>query len=60
MVCRARPSRSARVLSVANDYDGLQIGTLTEKRLSPEEARTMLAQTSGKRYDPRYWTPSLR
>ncbi len=42
----------ARVLSVANDYDGLQIGTLTEKRLSPEEARTMLAQTGGKRYDP--------
>ena len=43
----------ARILSVVNDYDGLQIGTLTEKRLSPEEARTMLAQTSGKRYDPR-------
>ena len=42
----------ARILSVVNDYDGLQIGTLTEKRLSPEEARAMLAQTSGKRYDP--------
>jgi response regulator RpfG family c-di-GMP phosphodiesterase len=42
----------ARILSVANDYDGLQIGTLTEKRLSPDEARSMLAQTRGKRYDP--------
>lgn len=42
----------ARILSVVNDYDGLQIGTLTEKRLSPEEALAMLAQTSGKRHDP--------
>ncbi|MDP1634993.1 MAG: HD domain-containing phosphohydrolase, partial [Gallionellaceae bacterium] len=43
----------ARILCVANDYDGLQIGTLTEKRMSPEEARAMLVQTRGKRYDPR-------
>lgn len=43
----------ARILSVVNDYDGLQIGTLTEKRLNQEEARAMLAQTRGKRYDPR-------
>ena len=42
----------ARILAVANDYDGLQIGTLTEKRLSPEQARAMLVQTRGKRYDP--------
>lgn len=42
----------ARILCVANDYDGLQIGTLTEKRMSPEEARSMLVQTRGKRYDP--------
>lgn len=42
----------ARILSVANDYDGLQIGTLTEKRMSQNEARAMLAQTRGKRYDP--------
>ena len=27
----------ARVLSVVNDYDGLQIGTLTEKRLGAED-----------------------
>ena len=42
----------ARILSVANDYDGLQIGTLTEKRMSQEEARNMLSQMRGKRYDP--------
>jgi len=42
----------ARILSVANDYDGLQIGTLTEKRLSQDEAQAMLAKTRGKRYDP--------
>ena len=42
----------ARILSVANDYDGLQIGTLTEKRLSADQARAMLVQTRGKRYDP--------
>ncbi len=41
----------ARILSVANDYDGLQIGTLAEKRLSPDEARAMLAQSRGKAYD---------
>jgi len=43
----------ARILSVVNDYDGLQIGTLTERRQSAEEARATLAQTRGKRYDPR-------
>ncbi|MBI5901298.1 MAG: response regulator [Rhodocyclales bacterium] len=42
----------ARILAVANDYDGLQIGTLAEKRLSPDEARAMLAPSAGKRYDP--------
>lgn len=43
----------ARILAVANDYDGLQIGTLTEKRMSPDGARALLAQGRGKRYDPR-------
>lgn len=42
----------ARILSVANDYDGLQIGTLTDKRLGPDNARAVLAQARGKRYDP--------
>lgn len=42
----------ARILSVVNDYDGLQIGTLSEKRMSPDEARAMIVQSRGKRYDP--------
>ncbi|WP_310450115.1 HD domain-containing phosphohydrolase [Sulfuritalea sp.] len=42
----------ARILSVVNDYDGMQIGSLSEKRASQEDARAMLAQGRGKRYDP--------
>ena len=42
----------ARILSIANDYDGLQIGTLAEKRLNAEEAKALIAQSKGKRYDP--------
>lgn len=42
----------ARLLSVVNDYDGLQIGTLAEKRMSADEAKATLVQSRGKRYDP--------
>jgi len=42
----------ARILSVVNDYDGLQIGSLAEKRLGSEEAKAMIVQSRGKRYDP--------
>ncbi len=42
----------ARLLSVVNDYDGLQIGTLAEKHMSADEAKAMLVQSRGKRYDP--------
>jgi HD-GYP domain-containing protein (c-di-GMP phosphodiesterase class II) len=42
----------ARILSVVNDYDGLQIGTLAEKRMSPDEAKAMLVQSRGRRHDP--------
>lgn len=42
----------ARILALANDYDGLQIGSLGPKRLSAEEARAFIQQSSGKRYDP--------
>ena len=35
-----------------NDYDGLQIGTLSEKRMNPDEAKALLVQSRGKRYDP--------
>ena len=42
----------ARILSVVNDYDGLQIGSLAEKRMSSDDAKTMLFKARGKRYDP--------
>ena len=42
----------ARILSVANDYDSLQIGTLVQRPLRPEEAITFLIDNRGKRYDP--------
>ena len=42
----------ARILAVANDYDALQIGTLSEKKASVEEAKSALMQGRHKRYDP--------
>ena len=42
----------ARLLCVVNDYDGLQIGTLSERRMTVDEARAILLQSRGKRYDP--------
>ena len=45
-------SLGARILSVVNDYDGLQIGTLAEKHMSPDEAKAMIVQSRGRRHDP--------
>ncbi|TXG99490.1 MAG: response regulator [Rhodocyclaceae bacterium] len=42
----------ARILSVANDYDGLQIGSLSVRRYSQEDAKKLIAEGKGKRYDP--------
>lgn len=42
----------ARILRVASDYDGLQHGTLADKRMSPDEAKAQIVQSRGKRYDP--------
>lgn len=42
----------ARILAVANDYDGLQIGTLTTRRYSHEDATSQIAEGRGRRYDP--------
>ena len=42
---------AARILAVANDYDGLQCGILYDKRLSESEAKGMLVKARGKRYD---------
>ena len=42
----------SRILSVANDYDALQVGTLVQRPLKPDEAVTFLIDNRGKRYDP--------
>jgi hypothetical protein len=39
-------------LAVANDFDGLQIGSFNAKRLSSAEALAFIQQSRGKRYDP--------
>jgi response regulator RpfG family c-di-GMP phosphodiesterase len=42
----------ARILSLASDYDNMQIGALTQRRLTAEEARSIVVQSSEKLYDP--------
>ena len=44
--------QGARILSVANDYDALQIGTLVQRPLKIDEALAFLIDNRGKRYDP--------
>lgn len=44
-------SIGARILAVVNDFDALQIGTLSEKKLSVDEAKSILQQGRHKRYD---------
>jgi response regulator RpfG family c-di-GMP phosphodiesterase len=41
-----------RILAVANDYDGLQIGTLSERRFGADDAKALLVKSRGKRYCP--------
>jgi len=45
--------QGARILAVANDYDGHQIGTLSDRRCNLEEAKTLIMKGGGKRYDPK-------
>ncbi|MBD8629388.1 response regulator [Oxalobacteraceae sp. CFBP 8753] len=42
----------ARILALASDYDNLQIGTLSERELRPEQAAQIVMESNGKRYDP--------
>ena len=42
----------ARILALASDYDGLQIGAMVQRSLRAEEARTLIYDSVGKRYDP--------
>jgi len=43
---------AARILAVVNDYDALQLGTLTKRRYSAAEALAFVIDQSGARYDP--------
>jgi len=42
----------ARILAVANEYDALQLGSLTTTKMTPKDARDFIVKNSGKRYDP--------
>lgn len=42
----------ARILAVADDYDELQLGSITQKRRSPEQAALMIRDGARARYDP--------
>jgi response regulator RpfG family c-di-GMP phosphodiesterase len=42
----------ARILAVANDFDGLTSGLQTGRRLTPEDARLLINRGRGTRYDP--------
>jgi len=41
-----------RILSLASDYDSMQMGALSHSKLSAEEAKIIILHSSGKRYDP--------
>ena len=43
----------ARILAIAKDYHQLQIGTLTPKRLFPDDAKALVIKGAGSRYDSR-------
>lgn len=42
----------ARILAVASDFDSMQIGTMTQRKLTAEDAKIIIGHGSGKRYDP--------
>jgi len=42
----------SRILAVANDYDAVQLGTLTQNALRPDEAASYIVENRGRRYDP--------
>jgi response regulator RpfG family c-di-GMP phosphodiesterase len=42
----------ARILAVASAYDSYQIGLLVQNPLRPDQARSLIVDSRGKRYDP--------
>lgn len=43
---------AARIISIANDYDALQMGTISSQMFGPSDAADYLKRNSGTRYDP--------
>lgn len=42
----------ARIVALASDYDNLQLGALVQRRVLEPDARQIVYDSSGKRYDP--------
>lgn len=42
----------ARILALASDYDNLQLGALVQRRVLEADARQLVYDSAGKRYDP--------
>lgn len=42
----------ARIVALASDYDNLLAGTLTQRRMRPDEATRAVLNAGGSRYDP--------
>ena len=42
----------SRILAIADDFDELQLGSITQRRRSREDAAKLIRDGSGKRYDP--------
>lgn len=42
----------ARILTLASDYDNLQIGALVQRKVLAQDARQIVYDSAGKRYDP--------
>jgi response regulator RpfG family c-di-GMP phosphodiesterase len=42
----------ARILTLASDYDNLQIGALVQRRVLAEDAKKIVYDSSARRYDP--------
>lgn len=42
----------SRILALANDFENLQMGAVVSKKLTQDEARTVILDNAGTRYDP--------
>lgn len=42
----------ARIVALASDFDNLQLGALVQRKVLPEDAKKIIYDSAGKRYDP--------